>query len=119
MVNKIKDEVSDLYIFVNNINYEIKINNKCIEREERIIYFCLKKYIDNLNEGNVIEFFVDVTFKTILKKFHPYKLLGLSGILKKENIPRIISFILLKYLAHNIYNRIFNYLYENFKFILN
>ena len=104
LVNKIKEDISDLYIYVNDIKYEVIIKNKNVEREERIIYFGLKKYLANLNYENTIEFFFDITFKIIPKKFYPYKLCILSGIPIKENIPRIITFILVKYL------------YENFKF---
>ena len=63
-----------------------------------------------------MKFFIDITFKIIPKKFNPYKLMVLSGIPKLEKIPRIISFILAKYLDHIAYDRIFNYLTENFNF---
>ena len=108
MVNKIKDEVSDLYIFVNDINYEIKINNKCIEREERVIYFALKKYFDNLKEENAIEFFVGVTFKIILKKFHPYNYLFYLEYPKKKYPSNNFIYIIKIFRSYYL-QRIFEY----------
>ena len=80
LVAKIKDEIPDLY--ANDINYDIKIKTKIIKREERIIYFGHKKYLVNLESANTIEFFINITFKIIPKKFHPYKLFVLSDIPK-------------------------------------
>ena len=63
LVNKIKEDISDLYIYVNDIKYEVIIKNKNVEREERIIYFGLKKYLANLNYENTIEFFFILLLK--------------------------------------------------------
>lgn len=64
---------------------------------------------------NLKEFFMDITFQIIPKKFHPYKLLILASI--DKNRPILLIFILIKYLDSIAYDRIFNYLNNNFEFI--
>lgn len=73
LVNKIKSEIPDLYINILDIKYDIKIKNKLITREQRIILFGLNKNRDMLNTDNINEFFYDNTFQIIPSKFRPYK----------------------------------------------
>ena len=55
----------DIFKKVLDISYEYKRNNKIEYREQRIIIFGLKDYIDLMNEKNTNEFFFDSTFKII------------------------------------------------------
>ena len=61
---------------------------------------------------------MDVTFKITPLKFRPYKLLVIAGITEEDNVKvtKILSFVMIKYLDNVCYDRIFNYLYENFSF---
>ena len=49
------------------------------------------------------------------KRFSPYKLLLILGI-DNNSKPYIISYILIKYLVHITYDRIFSYFHENYNF---
>ena len=69
-----------------------------------------------MNEKETNEFFLDSTFKIIPRNLRPYKLLILSGIPKKIKTPIMIIFVFIKYLDNISYNKLFNYLNENFKF---
>ena len=116
LVEKIKIEFPNLYSAINDINYKIKIKNKEVNREQRIIMFGNKDRIPLINKNVIEEFFIDITFKIIPPKFRPYKLFVLSGIKKNDNIPYLLAFILIKYLDNISYERIFHYLYENYEF---
>ena len=116
LINKIKIEIPDLYININDVKYNINIKNKNIERQQTIIFFGIKKNFDLLDTKITKEIFLDITFKIIPRNFYPYKLLVIAGITQKEKKPKILTFILTKYLDHISYNRIWNYLYENHNF---
>ena len=116
IIEKVKIEIPDLYIIINDINYQINIKNKVQNRQQRIIFFGIKTKLQLLKPVNTIEFFLDITFKIIPADFHPYKLMVLSGLPNKENKPHIISLILIKYLDNIAYSCIFEYLYENYGF---
>ena len=63
------------------------------------------------------EFFVDSNFKIIPFEFRPYKLFIIAGLEEEEENKTIINCsILLKYADEYAYDKIFNYLYENFGF---
>jgi len=116
IMNKIKIEIPELFTNILDIKYDIKIKNKNETREQRIIIFGLDKRKEMISYNNTIEFFIDVTFQIIPTNFRPYKLFVLSGINKDNGIPNIICFILIKYTDFESYNRIFNYLVENYNF---
>ena len=59
------------YEYINNKDPH---NNK-EQREEKIIVFGTKESLKLLNDKDVNEYFIDITFKSIPKKFRPYKLL--------------------------------------------
>lgn len=115
LIEKIKEEHPDLMIYIQDIKYEIFIKNNKEERNERIIYFSKKHNLEYLNKEKCSEFFLDITYNIIPYKFRAYKLLIISGLPKDINRPISIIFILIKYMDRESYNRIFNYLYENFK----
>ena len=118
VIGKIKNDVPNLIILVNDIKYNVKIKNKYVDREHRIIIFGEKDKLDSSNENKCKEVFMDVTFKITPLKFRPYKLLVIAGITEEDNVKvtKILSFVMIKYLDNVCYDRIFNYLYENFSF---
>ena len=69
LLKKIKiDKDYKLEINTTDISYEIKINNKDINRKERIFIITtdnMKKY---LNNNEITNFFLDITYKIIPKK---------------------------------------------------
>ena len=115
-MNKIKIEIPELFTNILDIKYDIKFKNKNETREQRIIIFGLDKRKEMISYNNTVEFFIDITFQIIPSNFRPYKLFVLSGINKEKGIPIIICFILIKFIDFVSYNRIFNYLVENYNF---
>ena len=80
LINKIKIEIPDLYININDVKYNINIKNKNIERQQTIIFFGIKKNFDLFNAKITKEIFLEITFKIIPRNFYPYKLLVIAGI---------------------------------------
>ena len=90
----------------------------CTKKEnkfEKLIFFGKEDNIKCLNKDYCVEFFLDVTFDIIPVKYRPYKLMVLSG-LPISKKPITIMFVLIKYLDYISYDRVLNYLTENFKF---
>ena len=58
------------------------------------------------------EYFIDVTFKIIPKKYRPYKLMTIASINYQEKKTVLICFILLKFLDKISYYKILQYLYD-------
>ena len=98
---------------MNVVANDIKIKNKIEKRQERIIFFGIKNNLKLIKD--VKEAFLVITFKIITKKYHPYKLLIISGIVN-NNTPKMLSLILLKYLEYLSYDKIFNYIHDNYGF---
>lgn len=61
-------------------------------------------------------FFIDSTFKIIFPHYRPYKLLVLAGLPKNQRNSSLICFILIKYLDEISYDRLFDYLNQNYNF---
>ena len=114
--NQIIIEIYVLIIKILDISYNIKIKNKDTVLNQRIMD--IKKILIYSIITNQKTIFIDVTFKIIPSQFKSYKLFVLSGIHINNNKPKIIIFILTKYLNHISYAPIFNYLYlyENYGF---
>ena len=117
LIKKIEITHFDLKHYVMDIKYNFKkyINN-IIEINQRIIIFGLNENLKLLNSEFTTEFFVDNTFKIIPSEYRPYKLFIIAGIPEKENNAIINCFIFIKYLDIYTYDKIFNYLSENFNF---
>ena len=116
LITKIKCNNLEIDKYIFDIKYNIKIKNKDIERKQKIIIIGIKDNFNYLNEKETNEFFLDSTFKIIPRNLRPYKLLILSGIPKKIKTPIMLIFVFIKYLDNISYNKLFNYLNENFKF---
>ena len=83
---------------------------------ERVIIFGNKDRINLFKNNDYKEYFIDVTFKIIPKKYRPYKLMTIASINYLENKTVLICFILLKFLDKISYYKIFQYLHENLSF---
>ena len=70
----------------------------------------------NLNEENIKEYFIDITFKSIPKKFWPYKLLTISYFDNKCICTKICCFACIKYLDKQSYIKTFKFINELFDF---
>ena len=68
------------------INNKDPHNNK-EQRGEKIIVFGAKETLKLLNDKDVSEYFIDITFKYIPKKFRLYQLLTISCFNKNINVP--------------------------------
>ena len=76
LCNKIElEENKKLEINTTDIKYNININNKLIERKEKIIIFTTLKMREILNDSEIYNYFMDVTYKIIPKAQKPYKLM--------------------------------------------
>ena len=104
----------ELIIKIYDILYEIKIKNKLENRENRLVFFGIKKNFDLITYHHTVEFFVDVTFKIIPVQFRPYKLFIITGISKTDNKPKLITMIMTKYTDNITYSHIFDYLFKKF-----
>ena len=67
LVEKIKNKIPDLNIFVQDINYEVKIKNKKDFRKERIIYFSQKNNLVSLIKINPLNFLLILPWYNIKK----------------------------------------------------
>ena len=67
LVEKIKNKIPDLNIFVQDINYEVKIKNKKDFRKERIIYFSKKNNLVSLIKINALNFLLILPWYNIKK----------------------------------------------------
>ena len=84
-IEKIKCTDFELEIMAEDIKYNIKINNKMIERNEKIIIFGNKQRLELMNNSDYFEYFCDITFKIIPKQYRPYKLLTIATLDNKKN----------------------------------
>ena len=100
------------YEYINNKDPH---NNK-EQREEKIIVFGTKESLKLLNDKDVNEYFIDITFKSIPKKFRPYKLLTISCFNKKYKCTNICCFTCIKYLDVKSYLKAFQFINELFQF---
>ena len=63
-----------------DINYSININNKDIDRKEKIIDISTKLTRENLKNKKIKNYFINVTYKIFPKIFKNYKLLIISRV---------------------------------------
>ena len=115
-IEKIKCTDFELEIMAEDIKYNIKINNKMIERNEKIIIFGNKQRLELMNNSDYFEYFCDITFKIIPKQYRPYKLLTIATLDNKKNKTILIGFVLFKYKDYKSFIKIFEYLNGNYNF---
>ena len=98
-LEKLKNEEFDLEIMSQDVKYDIKLknSNKITERKQKIIIFGNKSRLNLMKKTEYIEYFIDITFKVILKCYRPYKLLTIATI-DNDNIKTIlVGFVLFIY----------------------
>lgn len=116
-IDKLKEENENIEISSQDIKYYYKTKNNNIEsRDEKIIVIGLKKNLNIMKNKEYDDYFLDITFKVIPKKFRPNKLLTIATVDKINNTTLIIAFIVFKYMDTESYYRIFKYLNENYSF---
>ena len=71
---------------------------------------------EKLKDKNIVNYFVDITYKIIPKNLKKYKLMTITGVNKITNISYICCFILLKYEDVQSFINIFKYLKEMYSF---
>ena len=116
LIEKIKINIPELYIKIYDITYEFKLKNNIQNRDNRLIFFGIKKNLDLFSNEYTVEFFVDTTFKIIPVQLRPYKLFIITGITKTEKKPKLFTMIMTKYTDNITYSHIFDYLFINFGF---
>ena len=69
-----------------------------------------------IKDKNIINIFIDITYKIIPKHFKNYKLMAITGINKLANISYLCCFILLKYEDEISFIKIFKFLNDMYLF---
>ena len=96
----ILEDEKKLEINETDIKYLITINNKTIERKEKIVIITTKKMRQLLKDTNINNYFIDLTYKIIPKSQKPYKLMTITAVDNKENTTKLCGLIGLIYVDH-------------------
>ena len=117
-IEKIKAKNLDIEIMSQDIKYSTinKSNNKIIERKQQIIIFGIKDRLNLMKNKNFYEYFIDITFRIVPKCYRPYKLMSISTLdnINKKTI--LIGFVFFIFMDAISYQKIFQYLNENYEF---
>ena len=105
-----------LEINCTDIKYKIEINKKVVERMEKIIVITTEKMRALLNDKDVTNYFIDITYKIIPYNQKPYKLLTISGVNTNTNTTNLCCLIGLVYEDHISLYYTFKYLNQFFDF---
>ena len=96
----ILEDGKKLEINETDIIYLITINNKTIERKEKIVIITTEKMRQLLKDTNINNYFIDLTYKIIPKTQKPYKLMTITAVDNKENTTKLCGLIGLIYVDH-------------------
>ena len=115
-------DINDLIIKVYDVEYNYKEYNKNSNKEtiskriENIIFFGTRSMFDNLNNNNINQYFIDITYKIVPLIFKPYKLLTIKGfnISEKQSVLCTLTFI--KYEDEISMFYVFKYLHDFYNF---
>lgn len=115
-------DINDLIIKVYDVEYNYKEYNKNSNKEtiskriENIIFFGTRSMFDNLNNNNINQYFIDITYKIVPLIFKPYKLLTIKGfnISEKQSVLCALTFI--KYEDEISMFYVFKYLHDFYNF---
>ena len=117
LLKRINNEEINLKIKSLDIFYDYKLKNTKIEKREEKVYFLTTNDMEEkLKDKNIVNYFVDITYKIIPKNLKKYKLMTITGVNKITNISYICCFILLKYEDVQSFINIFKYLKEMYSF---
>ena len=83
------EEELNFQISVLDIIYKISINNKEVERNEKIVILTTKKMREILKDINISNYFIDIIYKIIPYTQKPYKLMNISAVNENTNITNI------------------------------
>ena len=64
--------------------------NYNIKREQELLFFGTKDMLNQLNDPDNEQYFIDVTYKIIPYKYHPYKLLTMKEFNKKTKNTKFV-----------------------------
>ena len=76
----------------------------------------VKNNLNLMKNKHFDDYFINITFKIMPKKFSPNKMVTIATIYKINNKTIIIGFIVFKYMDSEYYYRIFKYLNDNYAF---
>ena len=98
-IEKLKELNEEIDFKSQDIKYNIKLNNNKIEtKEEKIIVLGIKNNLELMNIKEINDYFIDITFKVMPKKFRPNKIMTISTVDKNKNRTLIIAFVIFKYM---------------------
>ena len=83
------EEEQKFQVSVSDIVYKISINNKEVERNEKIVILTTKKMREILKDINISNYFIDIIYKIIPYTQKPYKLMNISAVNENTNITNI------------------------------
>ena len=86
------EEEQKFQVSVSDIVYKISINNKEVERNEKIVKIVIlttKKMREILKDINISNYFIDIIYKIIPYTQKPYKLMNISAVNENTNITNI------------------------------
>ena len=111
LCKKLTNNIIAFNIYSFDTMYNISKKNIVIKKEQKAIIIDNKNTYAFLNKENNDEYFIDITFKIMPKKYTNYKLMIITCINKKTNSTKICCFIAFKYQDVESYIRIFGLLY--------
>ena len=115
LCKKISNEDIKVNIRTQDIAYNYK-KNKNQKREQTLIFILTDKMEELIKDNNIINFFVDVTYKIIPKRHRKYKLLTITGVNKNNLNSYLCGLVLIQYETHETFYRVFKYLHDMFDF---
>ena len=122
LINYLENEIEDIKIKKIDITYDYKYYDKDEKsyknktREEEIIFFGTVNMLNQLVDENNVQYFIDLTYKIIPPKYHPYRLLTIKAFNKITKNTKLCLLIALKYEDENSLYYTFKYLKEFYKF---
>ena len=110
------EEEQKFQVSFSDIVYKISINNKEVERNEKIVILTTKKMREILKDINISNYFIDIIYKIIPYRQKPYKLMTISVVNENTNVTNICCLLGVVYEDYlNLYY-IFKYVSNFFHF---
>ena len=122
LINILANENKDIIVKKTDMIYDYKFydksekKTKTIKREQEAIFFGTKDMYNELNNKDNRQFFIDVTYKIIPYKYHPYKLLTIKAFNNQSKNTKLCALVALKFEDVNSFYYTLKYLKEFFKF---
>ena len=120
LLKYINKEIPNLIIKIYDIEYDYSKNknkkNQKESRNEKIIFFGTKEMFENLNNKDIKQYFIDLTYKIIPRKFKPYKMLTIKGFNTDTKQSVLCTLICIKYEDENSIYYSMKYLHDFYNF---